>query len=76
MAWARKEACLKAGLVDLDGLAGFDLSDLPFGPPPGDMTPRSLSHGGWTVSDWWDGQAGAIGAVVAPGEVELALARA
>jgi 4'-phosphopantetheinyl transferase len=76
LAWARKEACLKAGLVDLDGLDGFDLSALPLDPPPGDLAARSLPHGGWTVSDWEDGQAGAIGAVVAPAGAELTLAGA
>ncbi|HEU5447383.1 MAG TPA: 4'-phosphopantetheinyl transferase superfamily protein [Acidimicrobiia bacterium] len=76
LAWVRKEACLKAGLVDLDGLEGFDLSALPLDPPPGDMAVRSLEHAGWTVHDWWDGRAGAVGAVVAPAGVELQLASA
>ena len=76
LAWVRKEACLKAGLVDLDGLAGFDLSALPLDPPSGDMTVRSSEHAGWTVHDWWDGRAGAVGAVVAPAGVELQLASA
>jgi 4'-phosphopantetheinyl transferase len=76
LAWVRKEACLKAGLVDLDGLAGFDLSALPFESPPGDLMPRRSEHAGWVVSDWWDGTAGAIGAVVAPAGVELQLSGA
>lgn len=76
LAWVRKEACLKAGLVDLDGLCGLDLSALPLAPPPGDMAVRSLEHAGWAVSDWWDGRAGAVGAVVAPAGVELQLAPA
>src|SRR5687767_6617939 len=73
LAWVRKEACLKAGLVDLDGLEGFDLSALPLDPPPGDLVVRSLEHAGWAVHDWWDGRAGAVGAVVAPAGVELQL---
>ena len=73
VAWARKEACLKAGLVDLDGLAGFDLSALPLHPPPGDLVARPLEHAGWAVHDWWDGRTGAVGAVVAPAGVELQL---
>lgn len=73
LAWARKEACLKAGLVDLDGLAGFDLSALPFDGPAGDRALRSLPHGRWAVHDWWDGPAGAIGVVVAPAEVGVLL---
>lgn len=74
LAWARKEACLKAGLVDLDGLEEFDLSALPVEPPPGDLAARSLPHAGWAVHDWWDGRAGAIGVVVAPADAELNLA--
>ncbi|MEW6476453.1 MAG: 4'-phosphopantetheinyl transferase superfamily protein [Actinomycetota bacterium] len=76
LAWARKEACLKAGLVDLDGLDGFDLSALPLGPPPGGLVPRSVVHGSWAVHDWWDGRAGAIGVVVAPAGARLTLAGA
>ena len=76
LAWVRKEACLKAGLVDLDGLEGFDLSALPLDGPPGDMAVRSLAHAGWAVHDWWDARAGAVGAVVAPAGVELQLASA
>jgi 4'-phosphopantetheinyl transferase len=75
LAWVRKEACLKAGLVDLDGLVGFDLSALPLDPPPADLAVRSLEHAGWAVHDWWDGVAGAVGAVVAPAGVELQLSR-
>lgn len=55
--WVRKEACLKAGLVDLDGMADFH----PLGQP------------GWAVHDWWDAEAGAVGAVVRPAGVELHL---
>jgi 4'-phosphopantetheinyl transferase len=76
LAWVRKEACLKAGLVDLDGLDGFDLSALPLDPLSDDMAVRSLEHAGWAVHDWWDGRAGAVGAVVAPAGVELQLAPA
>jgi len=75
LAWVRKEACLKAGLVDLDGLDGFDLSALTLDAPPAELLPRSLEHAGWVVHDWWDGRAGAIGAVVAPTGVELKLTR-
>ena len=75
MAWVRKEACLKAGLVDLDGLNGFDLSGLSLDPPPDDFVVRSLGHGSWAVHDWWDGRAGAVGAVVAPVGAELKLHR-
>jgi 4'-phosphopantetheinyl transferase len=75
LAWVRKEACLKAGLVDLDGLGGFDLSGLPLDPPPGDLVVRSLEHAGWAVHDWRDDLAGAIGAVVAPVDAELELTR-
>lgn len=73
LAWARKEACLKAGLVDLDDLDSFDLSALPLDDPPGDLVVRSLPHGGWAVHDWWDGQAGAVGVVVAPVDTEVQL---
>jgi 4'-phosphopantetheinyl transferase len=73
LAWVRKEACLKAGLVDLDGLNGFDLSGLRLDPPPVDFVVRSLGHGSWTVHDWRDGRSGAIGAVVAPAGAELRL---
>jgi len=76
LAWVRKEACLKAGLVDLDGLAGFDLSALQLDPPPAELVVRSLEHAGWALHDWWDGRAGAVGAVVAPTGVELQLAPA
>lgn len=76
LAWARKEACLKAGLVDLDGLDGFDLSALPLDPPPGELVARRLPHGRWTVHDWWDGRVGAIGVVVAPAGAEVTLAGA
>jgi 4'-phosphopantetheinyl transferase len=71
LAWVRKEACLKAGLVDVDGLAGFDLSSLPLDPPPAEGPARSLGQGGWVISDWWDGRAGAVGAVVGPGGAEV-----
>jgi 4'-phosphopantetheinyl transferase len=73
LAWARKEACLKAGLVDLDDLAEFDLSALPLDPAGGDLVPRSERYGDWAVHDWWDGRAGAIGAVVAPAAARLTL---
>lgn len=73
LTWVRKEACLKAGLVDLDGLAGFDLSTLPLDPPPADRAARPLEHRGWAVHDWWDGRSGAIGAVVAPTGATLTL---
>lgn len=73
LAWVRKEACLKAGLVDLDGLDGFDLSGLSLDAAPGDLVVRSLEHGGWAVHDWWDSRAGAVGAVVAPIGAELKL---
>lgn len=76
LAWVRKEACLKAGLLDVDGLGTFDLSALPLDPPPGDMTLRSQPHGRWSVHDWWDGRARAIGAVVAPAGAEVRLAGA
>jgi 4'-phosphopantetheinyl transferase len=76
LAWVRKEACLKAGLVELDGLSGFDLSALPLDPPPADQMVRSLEHAGWAVHDWWDGRTGAVGAVVAPAGAELQLTRA
>jgi len=76
LAWVRKEACLKAGLVDLDGLDRLDLSGLPLDPPPTEFVVRSLGHDSWTVHDWWDGRAGAIGAVVAPAGAELKLTRA
>ena len=75
LAWVRKEACLKAGLVALDGLDGFDLSGLPLDPPPADLVARPLGHGRWAVHDWWDGRAGAVGAVVAPAGAELRLTR-
>jgi len=73
LAWARKEACLKAGLVELDGLDQFDLSTLPLDPPAGDLVARSVSQGPWSVSDWWDGRSGAIGALVAPAGTQLTL---
>lgn len=76
LAWARKEACLKAGLVDLDGLAALDLATLTINPPADDLTPRSLRHGDWAVHDWWDGRGGAVGAVVAPAEASFTLAGA
>jgi 4'-phosphopantetheinyl transferase len=76
LAWVHKEACLKAGLVDLDGLAGFDLSALPLDSPPGDLVARRSEHAGWAVHDWWDGRVGAVGAVVAPAGVELQLSGA
>lgn len=74
LAWTRKEACLKAGLVDVDGLAAFDLSALPLDPPAGDLVVRSQPWGRWAVHDWWDGRAGAIGAAVAPAGARVALA--
>lgn len=74
LAWARKEACLKAGLVDLDGLERYDLSALPLDRPEGDLALRPLPSGDWIVYDWEDGRSGAIGAVVAPGGAELTLA--
>ena len=74
LAWVRKESFLKAGLVDVDGLAGFDLSALPLDPPPDHRAVRSSEQGGWVVHDWWDGPAGAIGAVVAPAGAGLTLA--
>lgn len=76
LAWTRKEACLKAGLVGLDGLDGFDLSALPLDLPPVDLAVRSLPRGRWRVHDWWDGRAGAIGALAAPAGAELTLGRA
>jgi 4'-phosphopantetheinyl transferase len=74
LAWVRKEAFLKAGLVDIDGLAGFDLSALPLDPPPDDRAARSSEQGGWVVHDWRDRRSGAIGAVVAPAGAGLTLA--
>ena len=76
LAWARKEACLKAGLVELDGLDRFDLSELPLDPPAGHAGPRSERHGDWAVHDWEDGRAGAIGVVFAPAEARLTLTAA
>jgi 4'-phosphopantetheinyl transferase len=73
LAWVRKEACLKAGLVDVDGLAAFDLSALPLDPPPAELVTRSLVHTGWAVHDWWDGRVGAVGAVVAPAGADVTL---
>ncbi len=73
LAWARKEACLKAGLVDVDGLDRFDLSTLPFEALSVDLQARAALRDGWTVHDWWDGRAGAIGAVVVPAGAELTL---
>lgn len=75
LAWTRKEACLKAGLVDVDGLDRFDLSALPLGPFSGDLRVRSAPWGHWTVHDWWDGRAGAVGAVVVPAGTGLTLGR-
>ncbi|HYH48522.1 MAG TPA: 4'-phosphopantetheinyl transferase superfamily protein [Acidimicrobiia bacterium] len=76
LAWARKEACLKAGLVDLDGLGHLDLAALPLDPAGGDLAPRSERYGDWAVHDWWDGRAGAIGVVVAPAAARLTLSGA
>lgn len=76
LAWTRKEACVKAGLVDLDGLPTYDLSALPLDSPDGDLAPRPLPHGDWTVYDWEDGRAGAIGAIVVRAGAELTLAGA
>lgn len=74
LTWVRKEAFLKAGVVDLDGLDSFDLSALTLDPPTPDGAVRSLEHGGWAVHDWRDGPTGAIGAVVAPAGATLTLA--
>jgi 4'-phosphopantetheinyl transferase len=75
LAWTRKEACLKAGLVDLDGLDRLDLSALPLDPVPGDLRPSRAPLGSsWLLHDWWDGRAGAVGAVVVPAGAELTLA--
>lgn len=74
LAWTRKEACLKAGLVDVDGLDRFDLSALPLDSPSADRRVRSVPQGAWTVHDWRDGTVGAIGAVVTPAGSELTLA--
>jgi 4'-phosphopantetheinyl transferase len=73
LAWARKEACLKAGLVGVDGLDRFDLSTLPLDPLTASLRARSVPQDGWTVHDWWDGRAGAVGAVVAPAGAGLTL---
>ena len=73
LVWVRKEACLKAGLVDLDGLGDFDLSGLPLDPPAGDLTLRGTPFGRWMVHDWRDGRAGAVGAVVVPSGTEVTL---
>ncbi len=73
LAWARKEACLKAGLVGVDGLDRFDLSTLPLEPLTASLRARSVPQGSWTVHDWWDGRAGAVGAVVAPAVAGLTL---
>ena len=79
LAWTRKEACLKAGLVDLEGLHRFDLSNLGSDVPGEHLTPRSTSLGSgrlgrWTVHDWWDAATGAVGTVVAPAGAALTLA--
>ena len=74
VAWARKEAFVKAGVVDLDDLRTFDLSGLPVDTPPGDRTLRSARHGRWAVHDWWDALAGAVGAVAAPAGAAVTLA--
>jgi 4'-phosphopantetheinyl transferase len=77
LAWARKEAFLKAGLVDLDDLSRFDLASLPLDPPAGDhLMLRSATHGSWAVHDWWDGRAVAVGAVVVPAGAKVTLAAA
>jgi 4'-phosphopantetheinyl transferase len=76
LVWARKEACLKAGLVDLDGLGGFDLSTLPLDPASGDLTLRVQPFGQWAVHDWWDARASAVGAVVAPAGIGVTLSGA
>jgi 4'-phosphopantetheinyl transferase len=73
LAWVRKEACLKAGLVELDGLADYDLAALPLDPPRGDRALRAVSLGSWTVHDWWDGRTGAVGAVLAPAGAAVTL---
>jgi 4'-phosphopantetheinyl transferase len=74
LTWARKEACLKAGLVDLEALNGYDLSALPLEPPAPQLRLRSLPHGRWAVHDWWDSGAGAVGAAVTPAGTDAALA--
>ncbi|HEV8627912.1 MAG TPA: 4'-phosphopantetheinyl transferase superfamily protein [Acidimicrobiia bacterium] len=74
LVWVRKEACLKAGLVDLDGLRGFDLSTLPLDPAAGELMLRVAPFGGWAVHDWWDPRSGAVGVVAAPAGTEVTLA--
>lgn len=73
LAWVRKEACLKAGLVDLDRLAGFDLSWMPLDPPAADLVLRAAPLGRWVIHDWSDARAGAVGAVVAPAGTPVTL---
>jgi 4'-phosphopantetheinyl transferase len=71
--WVRKEAFLKAGVVDWEDLPGFDLSPLPAGEPAGHLALRSSSRGIWAVHDWSDQHSPAVGALVTPVGVSVTL---
>lgn len=71
--WARKEGLLKAGVVELEGLAGLDLVALPLDSPPAGGGLRAGAHGAWAVLDWED-EAG-VGAVAVPAGTDVTLSR-
>jgi len=62
--WVRKEALVKLGRAELDGLGGIDLSALPLDlPGPGPAVHR---HQDLHLLDWTDHRRGALIAVASP----------
>lgn len=64
--WVRKEAFVKAGAVELEDLATFDLSSLPAAEPAPGLLRRAGRRAAWSVHDWTDPVLGALGALVSP----------
>lgn len=67
--WVRKEALVKLGVVDLDGLGTLDLAMLP-------VADRSVGRrhhrfGGWHVVDWSVSAPESVGALVAGDDVRF-----
>lgn len=60
--WIRKEALVKVGTADLDGLGTIDLAGLTLA--SWSVPRRRHRFGDWQILDWSDGALGALGALV------------
>ncbi len=60
--WVRKEALVKLGAADLDGLGQLDLSGVPLPDPA--VRRRPHRFGDWQILDWSEAVPDALGALV------------